>query len=70
MVSLTCCALYSSFAYVTAVGGKNVSSYMAIYGIFWALGLLLGPIVGGAIADNQHATWRWVSIIGRARKVN
>ncbi|WYZ37090.1 hypothetical protein EsH8_II_000596 [Colletotrichum jinshuiense] len=25
----------------------------------WAVGLTLGPVVGGAFAENPHATWRW-----------
>lgn len=29
-------------------------------GVSWAVGLLLGPFIGGAFADNHHTTWRWV----------
>ncbi|KAI4598079.1 hypothetical protein KJ359_003888 [Pestalotiopsis sp. 9143b] len=25
----------------------------------FAIGLVTGPIIGGAFAENQHATWRW-----------
>ncbi|KAF2104439.1 MFS general substrate transporter [Rhizodiscina lignyota] len=32
--------------------------YMAITGIFWGLGCILGPVIGGAFADSS-ATWRW-----------
>ncbi|KAK8073660.1 Major facilitator superfamily transporter [Apiospora phragmitis] len=27
----------------------------------FAIGLLTGPIIGGAFAENEHATWRWAS---------
>ncbi|KAJ5980927.1 hypothetical protein N7481_008225 [Penicillium waksmanii] len=33
--------------------------YMALTGITWGLGTVLGPVVGGAFAQNRHATWRW-----------
>ncbi|KAL6691575.1 major facilitator superfamily domain-containing protein [Trichoderma pleuroticola] len=33
--------------------------YMGLLGVCWAVGLVLGPIVGGAFAQNSHATWRW-----------
>ncbi|KAJ5222075.1 uncharacterized protein N7469_010962 [Penicillium citrinum] len=33
--------------------------YMALTGITWGLGTVLGPIIGGAFAENRHATWRW-----------
>ncbi|KKP01719.1 major facilitator superfamily transporter [Trichoderma harzianum] len=35
--------------------------YMGLLGVCWAVGLVLGPIVGGAFAQNSHATWRWVN---------
>ncbi|KAK8109851.1 hypothetical protein PG999_007988 [Apiospora kogelbergensis] len=31
----------------------------ALIGASFAIGLLTGPIIGGAFADNEHATWRW-----------
>ncbi|KAI1502586.1 major facilitator superfamily transporter [Biscogniauxia marginata] len=31
----------------------------AAVGGFFAIGLITGPIIGGAFADNEHATWRW-----------
>ncbi|KAK2011844.1 major facilitator superfamily transporter [Colletotrichum eremochloae] len=27
--------------------------------VSWALGLTLGPVIGGAFAENPNATWRW-----------
>ncbi|KAK6082806.1 major facilitator superfamily transporter [Seiridium cupressi] len=31
----------------------------ALVGAFFAIGLISGPIIGGAFAENEHATWRW-----------
>ncbi|KAI1828365.1 major facilitator superfamily domain-containing protein [Xylaria intraflava] len=36
--------------------------YLNFVGVAWALGTLLGPIVGGAFADSA-ATWRWAFYI-------
>lgn len=33
--------------------------YMASIGFTWGAGTVLGPIVGGAFAENPHLTWRW-----------
>ncbi|KIN06900.1 hypothetical protein OIDMADRAFT_150156 [Oidiodendron maius Zn] len=33
--------------------------YMATTGFTWGSGTVLGPIVGGAFAENPHTTWRW-----------
>ncbi|KAH8807449.1 major facilitator superfamily transporter [Xylogone sp. PMI_703] len=33
--------------------------YMASIGFTWGAGTVLGPIVGGAFAENSHTTWRW-----------
>lgn len=38
----------------------------AVIGTGFAIGLVLGPIVGGAFAENPNATWRWVSLLGPA----
>ncbi|KAI6517263.1 hypothetical protein MCOR05_011552 [Pyricularia oryzae] len=35
----------------------------AVIGTGFAIGLVLGPIVGGAFAENPHATWRWAMFI-------
>lgn len=32
-------------------------------GMAFGIGLMLGPIVGGAFAENEHATWRWAIYI-------
>jgi MFS family permease len=37
-------------------------NYIASTGIVWALGTVLGPVVGGAFADST-ATWRWAFYI-------
>jgi MFS family permease len=34
--------------------------YMGLIGMFWGLGTILGPVVGGLFSDNSP-TWRWVS---------
>lgn len=39
--------------------------YMASIGFTWGAGTVLGPIVGGAFAENTHATWRWSFYINR-----
>lgn len=33
--------------------------YLASIGFTWGAGTVLGPIVGGAFAENEHTTWRW-----------
>lgn len=33
-------------------------TYIALTGLTWGLGTLLGPIIGGAFT-NSSATWRW-----------
>ncbi|KAF2432410.1 MFS general substrate transporter [Tothia fuscella] len=36
--------------------------YMAICGLTWGLGCILGPVIGGSFADSS-ATWRWAFYI-------
>ncbi|RFU81915.1 major facilitator superfamily transporter [Trichoderma arundinaceum] len=36
------------------------AQYMGLMGVSWAVGLVLGPIIGGLFADNIHTTWRWL----------
>ncbi|KAI0205252.1 putative efflux pump antibiotic resistance protein [Astrocystis sublimbata] len=38
------------------------NQYLNYVGIAWALGTVLGPIIGGAFADSE-ATWRWAFYI-------
>ncbi|KAI5867877.1 MFS general substrate transporter [Durotheca rogersii] len=37
---------------------RERSFYIAISGLVWGAGCVLGPIIGGAFADS-NATWRW-----------
>jgi MFS family permease len=37
-------------------------NYIALNGIVWGLGTVLGPAVGGAFTDST-ATWRWAFYI-------
>ncbi|KAI9874726.1 MAG: hypothetical protein M1830_009348 [Pleopsidium flavum] len=36
--------------------------YMALNGVVWGTGTILGPVIGGAFADSS-ATWRWAFYI-------
>lgn len=41
--------------------------YMASIGFTWGAGTVLGPIVGGAFAENPNTTWRWsfyINLVG------
>ncbi|KAJ5191896.1 uncharacterized protein N7498_010881 [Penicillium cinerascens] len=38
-------------------------NYMALTGITWGSGTVLGPVIGGAFSENSHATWRWAFYI-------
>ncbi|KAI0386918.1 MFS general substrate transporter [Hypomontagnella monticulosa] len=37
---------------------RERSFYIAISGVVWGIGCVLGPLIGGAFADSS-ATWRW-----------
>ncbi|KAK1596725.1 major facilitator superfamily transporter [Colletotrichum navitas] len=37
----------------------EVPRFQGILAVSWAIGLTLGPVIGGAFAENQNATWRW-----------
>ncbi|KAI9859630.1 MAG: hypothetical protein M1813_006561 [Trichoglossum hirsutum] len=37
--------------------------YLGLTGLTWGLGTVLGPVVGGAFADNKATTWRWAFYI-------
>ena len=34
-------------------------AYIALTGVVWGLGSILGPVIGGAFSIS-NATWRWV----------
>ena len=38
------------------------SIYMALIILVYGVGSILGPIIGGSLADSS-ATWRWVSVL-------
>ncbi|KAI2625710.1 MFS general substrate transporter [Hypoxylon sp. NC1633] len=38
---------------------REIGLVQGSIGASFALGLVLGPIIGGAFADNEHTTWRW-----------
>jgi MFS family permease len=37
--------------------------YIGMTGLTWGAGTVLGPVIGGAFADNIHTTWRWAFYI-------
>ncbi|GAD92383.1 predicted protein [Paecilomyces variotii No. 5] len=41
---------------------KERGFYMSLIGVFWGLGAVLGPVIGGAFAVSS-ATWRWAFYI-------
>ncbi|KZM20793.1 uncharacterized protein EKO05_0010858 [Ascochyta rabiei] len=41
---------------------KERGFYMSLIGVFWGLGAILGPVIGGAFAVSA-ATWRWAFYI-------
>ncbi|KAH8721526.1 major facilitator superfamily domain-containing protein [Phaeosphaeriaceae sp. PMI808] len=41
---------------------KERGFYMSLIGVFWGLGAILGPVIGGAFAVSS-ATWRWAFYI-------
>ncbi|ERF71951.1 hypothetical protein EPUS_06510 [Endocarpon pusillum Z07020] len=43
---------------------KERPAYLGMTGLTWGFGTVLGPVIGGAFADNTHATWRWGFYIG------
>lgn len=44
--------------YVVMTEEKERGFYMSLIGVFWGLGAVLGPLIGGAFSDSA-ATWRW-----------
>ena len=45
-----------------ATAPREQHLYVALVGVVWAVGTVLGPVVGGAFA-NSAATWRWAFYI-------
>lgn len=48
--------------YVVMTEEKERGFYMSLIGVFWGLGAVLGPLIGGAFSDSA-ATWRWAFYI-------
>ena len=54
----------SSLSYTTAFASPaEVAKIMGFIGMSYSLGLIGGPVIGGAFAQNIHATWRWAFYI-------
>ncbi|KAF1960289.1 MFS general substrate transporter [Byssothecium circinans] len=52
-----------SLNYFTAMTiTKERGFYMSLVGVFWGLGAILGPVIGGAFSISA-ATWRWAFYI-------
>lgn len=43
------------------IGLNERGAFAGIVALAWALGTVIGPIMGGAIAE--HTTWRWYFIL-------
>ncbi|KAK2059680.1 major facilitator superfamily transporter [Colletotrichum caudatum] len=41
----------------------EVPRLQGLMAVSWAVGLTLGPVIGGAFAENQNATWRWAMYV-------
>ncbi|KAL4738955.1 major facilitator superfamily domain-containing protein [Aspergillus similis] len=48
--------------FAVATAEKERGFYMALIGLFWGLGAVLGPVIGGAFSVSS-ATWRWAFYI-------
>ncbi|KAK0637630.1 Efflux pump patC [Lasiodiplodia hormozganensis] len=48
--------------YAVMTEEKERGFYMSLIGVFWGLGAVLGPVIGGAFAVSA-ATWRWAFYI-------
>ncbi|KUI65218.1 Putative HC-toxin efflux carrier TOXA [Cytospora mali] len=59
------CGVYQcSLSYSTAFASPvEVAKIMGLIGMCYSLGLIGGPVIGGAFAQNIHATWRWAFYI-------
>ena len=38
---------------------KTTPTYMGYLAFAFGLGSVIGPLIGGGFASNEHATWRW-----------
>ncbi|ROW12851.1 hypothetical protein VMCG_00482 [Cytospora schulzeri] len=53
-----------SLSYTAALASPvEVAQIMGLIGMCYSLGLIAGPVIGGAFAQNIHATWRWAFYI-------
>lgn len=48
--------------YAVMTAEKERGFYMSLIGVFWGLGAVLGPVIGGAFSMST-ATWRWAFYI-------
>lgn len=48
--------------YTVMTTEKERGFYMSLIGVFWGLGAVLGPVIGGAFSTST-ATWRWAFYI-------
>ncbi|CAJ2499799.1 Uu.00g026520.m01.CDS01 [Anthostomella pinea] len=52
-----------SLQYISiTTGEKERGFYISLVALFWGLGAVLGPVIGGAFAESS-ATWRWAFYI-------
>ena len=52
---------YSVLVYINLLSAPTEHArVIGLLGMGFAVGLIAGPLIGGAFAANQHATWRWV----------
>ncbi|KAH8892755.1 major facilitator superfamily transporter [Thozetella sp. PMI_491] len=54
------CSLLFAAHFATPV---ELPRIQAVIGVSWAIGLLCGPLLASAFAENEHATWRWAFFI-------
>ncbi|KAF4629080.1 hypothetical protein G7Y89_g9070 [Cudoniella acicularis] len=44
---------------ICGLGGVERPPYLALIGMTWGIGTVVGPFIGGGFADKAGATWRW-----------
>ena len=54
------CGMYMGLLTLLSVTTTNVErpKYLSLTGFIWGIGTVLGPVVGGGLAESK-ATWRW-----------